>query len=182
MILSYRVSDKVLSPILDTVNAQDEPIGTIDRKTLKEEQLQRRKMYVRTVNCFILNHKNEIWTPTRSNNHKFFPNSVDFSCGGYVHTGETYKEALIGGLKKEAGLDINQDELTFLGKLNPLVDQIKSFMEVYKLIIDQEINYNNNDYSHGEWIEKEKLIEKLQSKIPAKADLLPVLLKFQGAL
>lgn len=183
MILSYRVSDKRLKPTLDIVDGNDNATGIqIDRDTLNEDELRQKNMYVRTVNCFLINKNNKIWTPTRSEHQKFWPNCLDFSCGGYVHSGETYQQALLGGLKKEVNINTEVENLVFLGKLNPIIDQIKSFMEVYKLNIDTEIKYNNNDYSNGEWLDKSELIEKLQNNTPAKVDLLSVLLKFQGSI
>lgn len=184
MILSYRLNENKIKPTLDVVNNNDEVTGLVNRNVLNEDELMQEGKYVRTVNCFIRNHRNQIWIPIRSKYHRFLPNELDFSCGGYVHSGESYEKALIGGLKKEVNLDVKPAELTLLGKLSPLIDQVKSFMEVYKLEITEEkdLKFNQDDYEKGEWINKNDLIKRLQQQPPAKTDLLTVLLRFQEAL
>jgi len=182
MLLKYRVVDNKKTEMLDIVDEHDNIIGKTDRLNYKDQNFVPEKKFARTVGCFIVNGDNMILTPTRSPNKRSFPNALDFSCGGYVQSGETYDDAIIGELKEESNLNVSQEDLIFLGKLTPLDDLINVFMGVYKYVTNSEIDYNKEDFTKVEWLTCEEFIKKIQNGIPCKNTLLPALLKFQSSL
>lgn len=182
MLLQYRVIDNKKEEMLDIVDQDDKVVGVESRESFKDDDFNQKGQYVRVVNCFIINPEHKIWTPTRSPHKRSFPNAIDFSCGGYVQSGESYIHAAIAEIQEETNISVNPDDLMLLGKLTPLDDLINVFMEVYKYITDQEIYFNKDDFSSAEWLTKEEFLKKLQSGTPAKKHLLPVFLKFQNQL
>jgi len=179
MLLQYRVIDNKKEEMLDIVDVHDHVVGVESRETFKDKDFNPKGQYVRVVNCFIVNSEHKIWSPIRSPNKRSFPNSLDFSCGGYVQSGETYRQAMISEIKEENNIKVKSKELILLGKLTPLDDVINVFMEVYKLITDKEINYNKDDFTSAEWLSKDELISKIQEGFPCKKHLLSMLIKFQ---
>lgn len=182
MLLQYRVIDNKKKEMLDIVDINDNVISVESRESFKDKAFNPQGKYVRVVNCFILNKKGQIWIPIRSPNKRSFPNSLDFSCGGYVQSGEAYKDAMISEMREETNIVVDSSKLELLGKLTPLNDLINVFMEVYKYVTDQDIDYNKSDFTSAQWYTKDELLTKLKSGFPAKNHLLPVLLKFQDQL
>lgn len=182
MLLTYRVVDDKKAEILDIVDENDNVVGQESRESFRDKAFNPQGKFARIVNCFIINSHNKIWCPIRSANKRSFPNSMDFSCGGYVQSGETYQEAMIAELKEENNLDVKPEELSLIAKLTPKEDGLNVFMGLYKVKTDNPITYSQKDFSEAEWLTVDQIIEKLKKGFPAKNHLLPVLLKFKDQL
>ncbi len=57
--------------------------------------------------------KTEILLQLRQNTG-YMDNKYDFACSGHVEQGETFKSALVREAKEEIGIEINEDDLSFL--------------------------------------------------------------------
>lgn len=149
---------------LDIVNENDIVIGKDLRSKIYAKGLSHN---VRVVNIFLLNSKNELLIPLRSNNRKIFPNCYDFSCGEHVMSGEDYYDTAIRGLKEE------------LGKLTPK-DKVNCFMKVYKLNYDPQIkNYDKVGVQSMNWFTIKKVKQLLkEDKTRFKGDFLVTFEKY----
>ncbi len=90
------------------------------------------------VNIWIVSPSQEILLQRRSATKDSWPGRLDVSCGGHVVAGETPLEAAISELREELGLEVNPQELEFLGihrsSTRPALDFVNnSFNHVYIL-------------------------------------------------
>lgn len=67
------------------------------------------------VNIWIVSPNQEILLQRRSATKDSWPGRLDVSCGGHVVAGETPLEAAISELREELGIEVNPQELEFLG-------------------------------------------------------------------
>ncbi len=157
---------------LDLVNENDEVIWVEDRDTIYKKWLQN----YRVVNCFVIDNFNRILLPKRDMKRKIFPGCYDFSCWEHVVSWESYDDAVYRWLSEE--LNITWFNPILLKKLTPK-DWISSFMQIYKLHYDGEINPNKNEwvesYDFYNLVEIQKMIDNNPKSF--KEDI-PKVLKF----
>lgn len=182
MIKENRIIDNKAEEMLDIVDINDNVVGIESRESYKDKGYNPQGKYVRVVNCFIINSENKIWCPVRSANKRSFPNSMDFSCGGYVQSGETYIEAMVEEIKEENGIKVELNKLIQLDKLTPKDENMNVFMGLFKYVTDEPIVFSEKDFSSAQWLTINELIEKLENGFPAKNHLLPVLLKYRDKI
>lgn len=156
---------------LDLVSTSDQVIGNIPRSQAYKEGASN----FRVVNGFIRNSGGKLWIPKRAADKRIFPNSLDFSIGEHVESGETYEAALIRGVREELGLPIDTVPHIELGRLNPQDHQVSAFMTVYEISLDTAPPYPPSEYSDAFWLSPEELRERIKRGERAKSDLLPVL-------
>ncbi len=98
----------------------------------------------RSVHIWIINSQKEILMQKRNPHKETFPNMWAISVAGHVQTGETPIEACQRELKEELGIDVKEEELTHLFKLNRIQSfpafTIKVIDEVYLLKKDLDVN------------------------------------------
>ncbi|UCD21231.1 MAG: NUDIX domain-containing protein [archaeon] len=123
---------------LDVVDEKDQVIG----KELRSTLVASGKGNYRVVNIFILNSNGKVLLPKRDSTKSAFPNCYDFSCGEHVQVGESYEDAAKRGLKEE--LNLEGIEIKEIGYFNPK-DGVSSFMKVFRVVYDQEINANKKE-------------------------------------
>lgn len=156
---------------LDLVDPNDQVIGKIS----EDEAIKTNSKNIRFVNGFIENDHGQIWIPTRSSSKRMFPSCLDFSVGGHVEAGETYKDAFIREVKEELGLELS-DNFKLLAKLNPQESGTNNFMAVYKIELNQEPDYNKNDFVSAKWFYPKEVLKEIESGKKAKTDL-PIVIK-----
>lgn len=142
---------------LDLVNEKDEVIGKEDRDIIYKKNYRN----FRVINIMIFTSDNKIIVPKRSSNRRVFPNCYDCSVGGHVSSGETYEEAAYRELEEELGIE--NVELQEIGYFNPNELNTSSFSKMYKLVYDEELNYDKEGIQAIYYMTKEeisKLIEE----------------------
>lgn len=146
-----------MEEFLDIVDENDNVIGRDTRENIWKKGLQQK---VRGVNIFIFNKEGKLLLPKRSMNREIFPGCFDFSCGGYVRSGEDYYEAAIRELKEE--LDLENIKLVEIGKLTPK-DGVSCFLKIYQTIYDGKIrNYDKSGIDKLFWIDLDKVEEMIE--------------------
>ena len=161
---------------LDLVDENDNVIGKKRRSEVYAEGLSN----FRVVNAFIINSKGEIWIPRRSANKRIFPLCLDMSMGGHVESGETYEDTLKREIWEELNLDIIQVSYTFLGHLTPQENGVSAFMNVYEIKMDEEPDYNKEDFIEHFWLIPQALLEQLANGDKSKEDLPKLVVIFYG--
>ncbi|MBD2451265.1 NUDIX domain-containing protein [Nostoc sp. FACHB-152] len=154
--------------ILDIVNEDDQVLGQKKRSEIYSQGL----CCFRVVNAFVINSLGQLWIPRRSSKKQIFPLCLDVSMGGHVESGESYEDALQRELKEELNLELNNVVFRLLGYLMPHQHQVSAFMKVYEIKLDDNPDYNKNDFVESFWLEPDDLITWLNNGEPAKSDLL----------
>ncbi len=164
-----------MSELLDIVDENDNVISKNTRENIWKRGLEHN---VRVVNMFLFNSNGKLLIPKRSKNRKLFPGCYDFSCGEHLISGEDYHSAAIRGLKEELG--ITNVEISEMGKLTPK-DGVNCFMKVFKIIHDDEINYDRKGIESVKFYSLEKIRDILK-RTPEKfkPDFKVVFNKFFG--
>ncbi|MBN1175876.1 NUDIX domain-containing protein [Candidatus Woesearchaeota archaeon] len=131
--------------VIDIVDKNDKIIGQI-----KDSKMHGGNFITRGVGVFVINNKKEIYLQKRSEHKYRYPLHWDFSAGGIVDSGKTYKESIIDELKEEIGIHVKEDEVLLLEKT--FVDNdIKEFQSRFKIYFNGEINKHNWEVKEGTW-------------------------------
>ncbi len=142
---------------LDLVDENDRVIGKEDRNIIYANNWRN----FRVINIMIFTTDNKIVVPKRSSNRKLFPNCYDCSVGGHVSSGETYEQAAYRELEEELG--ITGVKLEEIGYFKPTDIDTSAFSKMYKLVYDDELNFDKNGIQNIYYMNKEevrKLIEE----------------------
>lgn len=154
--------------LLDLVNKNDEIIGTIWRSEynrLEAEDLG----YIRAVEMFLINSKNELWIPKRTPHKRIAPNGLDFSVGGHVSSGDTYEETMLKETREELNIELTVDDIEFVASIGPDINRYIRKLYVYRT--DDTPQYNPEDFVSASWLTSEAVLEMLDSGVPAKGSL-----------
>jgi isopentenyldiphosphate isomerase len=161
--------------LLDLVDEADRVIGTIRRGDIMAQYQRGEPGFVRAANAFIVNSKGQLWVPTRSPHKHTAPNGLDYSAGEHVASGETYLQAAIRGFREEAGMEVREQDLEYVGKILLTSVGLPYFSAVYLYRGDHVPDYSKEDFVSYEWLTPEELLKKLQTGVPAKKDMVPTL-------
>ncbi len=146
---------------LDLVDDNDNVIGREDRNEIYKKGLRN----FRVINIIIFTSDEKIIVPQRSDNRRIFPNCYDFSVGGHVSSGETYEEAAYRELEEELG--ITGVKLQEIGYFKPYDIDTSAFSKMYKLIYDDDLNYDKDGIQKIFYMSKEE-VSSLVNNSPEK--------------
>jgi isopentenyldiphosphate isomerase len=152
---------------MDLVDKNDNIIGTINQVDAYS-LLETKAGLVRGTAAFIQNDKGKLWIPYRTADKRIAPNGLDFSVAEHVQRGETYKEAVIRGFKEELFLEIVDDNLKFLGKLDPIPELPYFFISIYLYKANEVKEYNHADYKSFEWLYPQEVVDLIINGTPSK--------------
>jgi isopentenyldiphosphate isomerase len=155
--------------VLDLVNDQDEIVGTILREEIPDLPPDTH-VFVRAANVFIMNSEDRLWIPRRQPAKKIAPNGLDYSAGEHVQAGETYTAAILRGIQEELGLEVQESDLEYIGKLAP-VPSVPYFAAIFVYRSNVEPRYNTEDFSSFEWLSPETVEKRIADGEVAKKDL-----------
>ena len=156
---------------LDLVDANDQPIGVIDRAEILQLE-ENKRGFARAVLVFLLNEDGQLWIPVRAPHKKVAPNGLDGSVGEHVGQGETYEAAAIRGMDEELAIKSSADELEYVGTVPPFPG-IPYFHKVYLYSSNDIPSYNKDDMAGYEWLAPQQLVDRLESGAKAKEIMLP---------
>lgn len=159
--------------ILDLVDANDKPIGSIKRSEIPRLEEDKRG-FVRAMLVFLENAEGKLWIPIRAHSKKVAPGGLDASAGEHVAAGETYKEAAIRGLQEETNIKADAAKLKYAGTIAPFKG-IPYFHKIYLYPFTATPRYNKDDYEAYEWLTPRQIIVKLTTGAKAKEILLPAI-------
>lgn len=120
--------------ILEYFDKTGKHLGAASKKDIHE-----RGLFHKAANIWILNSNNELLIQKRSSNKKQFPGFWSCSVGGHVVKGESFKQAAIRETKEELGLEILEENLSFLVAYDDFNDSHKEFIETYYVIVDLDL-------------------------------------------
>jgi isopentenyldiphosphate isomerase len=110
--------------VLDRVNEQDQPIGTVERA-----DVFRLHANFRVAHVFIFNHSEDILLQRLAPNRARHPGRWGSSLAAYVAAGENYAQAATRRLGEELGIFI--PNLDKIGKTQMVDDGCRKFITLY---------------------------------------------------
>lgn len=151
----------------DVLNENGEYID----KVATREECHKNGLWHKAVVVFIISKdNNKVLLQKRSANKKLWPNLWDITAGGHVLTGELGYQAAIRETKEEIGIDIDKNDLEFIGGTtseNIQGDIVnKHFNEYY--VVHSDININSitlqqEEVSDIKWVTTEELIRRIDN-------------------
>lgn len=154
-----------MEEFFDVLTEKGQYTGNVETR----EQCHKQGLWHKAVVVFIINSKKQVLLQRRSPNKKMWPNMWDITAGGHVLAGEFGFQAIIREAKEELGLDLNKNDITFIGSsisTNIKGDIINNhFNEYYiarKDIDETELKLQEEEVSEVKWIDKDEIIEKIK--------------------
>lgn len=157
--------------ILDLVDENDQPIGTIRRDEVPALISGAKTGMVRSSSVFIMNDAGKLWIPKRTAHKKIAPNGFDFSVGEHVVAGETYIQAAVRGLKEELRIEADEGSLQYIGKISNKTVGLPYFNALYLFHSNVAPDYNKDDFVSYKWLMPSELLDLLEKGVPAKKDM-----------
>lgn len=139
----------------DIVDEDDKKIGTLPRSVVRKKNLLHRGVIF-----FVFNKKGELYIPKRSDSKDILPGKYDISVGGGVSAGETYREAAGRELLEELGI---KAPFKFIEKIRYKDDNTNYFSEIYALVYDGEIRFNDGEVVSGRFMADDELMRLVNS-------------------
>ena len=149
----------------DVLNEKGEYTG----RTETREKCHKEGLWHKAVVAFIINSKEQVLLQKRSPNKKMWPNMWDITSGGHVLTGEFGFEAAIREAKEELGIDLNKENMTFIGssistniKGDIVNNHFNEYYIVTKDIDETKLKLQEEEVSEVKWIDKDEIIERIK--------------------
>ena len=155
-----------MEEIFDVLNEKGEYTG----KTESREKCHKEGLWHKAVSLFIINSKEQVLLQRRSANKRMWPNMWDITAGGHVLAGEFGFQAIIRETKEELGVDLNKNDITFIG--SSISTNFKGdianrhFNEIYianKDIDETSLILQEDEVSEVKWIDKNEIIQKIKN-------------------
>ena len=144
--------------------------GEFTNRVESREKCHKDGLWHKAVALFIINSKNQVLLQKRSANKRLWPNLWDITAGWHVLTGEFGFQSIIREIKEEIGIDINKNDITFIGASTSqnIKNEIKNkhFNEYYivnKDIDVSELVLQEEEVSDAKWFEKEDVINRINN-------------------
>ena len=134
------------------------------------EKCHKEGLWHKAVAIFVINSKEEVLLQKRSPNKKMWPNMWDVTAGGHVLAGEFGFQAVIRELKEELGIELNKNDITFIG--SAISSNIKGdmtdnhFNEYYivkKDINESTLKLQEDEVTEVKWVSKDEIIKRIKN-------------------
>ena len=153
----------------------EELFDVLNEKGIYTNRVETRKkchkegLYHKAVVVFIINSKGQVLLQRRSPNKRMWPNMWDVTAGGHVSSGEFGFQAIIRECKEELGIELNKNDLTFIGSTkstNIQGDIINNhFNEIYianKEIDETKLQLQVEEVAEVRWVDKDEIIRRIR--------------------
>lgn len=154
-----------MEEFFDVLNNKGEYIGKVESR----EKCHKEGLWHKAVVVFIINSKGQVLLQKRSKNKKMWPNMWDVTAGGHVLAGEFGFQAIIRECKEEIGIDLNKNDITFIGAVvstNIKGDIVNNhFNEYYvtqKEVDIKSLKLQEEEVSEVKWVNKEEIISRIK--------------------
>ena len=151
----------------DVLSEKGEYTGEIESR----KDCHKLGLWHRAVVVFIISLDNQkVLLQKRSATKRMWPNLWDVTAGGHVLSGELGYESVIREAKEEIGIDINKDDLEFIGSSisENHVGEINNkhfneFYIVHKDIDVKDIKLQEEEVQDIKWFDREELVKRIKN-------------------
>ncbi len=150
----------------DVLNERGEYTGKVESR----EKCHKEGLWHKAVAIFIVNSKNQVLLQKRSPLKKLWPNTWDITAGGHVLAGEFGFEAVIREIKEELGVELNKNDITFLGSsisYNIKGDIVNNHFNEYYIVnedIDEtKLKLQEDEVSEVKWIDEDEIVKRIEN-------------------
>ena len=154
-----------MEELFDVLNEKGEYTNRVETR----KKCHKDGLWHKAVALFIINSKGQVLLQKRSANKKMWPNMWDITSGGHVLVGELGFQAIIRECKEELGIELNNNDITFIGatKSTNIRGEIinNHFNEFYianKEIDETKLQLQEKEVSEVRWIDKDEIIERIK--------------------
>ncbi len=139
------------------VDRKDNIIGKKLRSEITKDDIYR------VSSLWVFNQNRELLIAQRPMWKKNDPGKWSESAVGTLEVGETYQSNLVKEAKEELGLDLNENELVFVGKEFFESSKNKLFGAMYAVILSNtpKLELNSHEVPNIEWISNDKIKDEL---------------------
>lgn len=142
---------------VETVDANDNVVGTAPRKLIHTKPLPHRAVHV-----WVFNRQGELFLQKRPSTMEMCPSMWDSSVGEHVEIGEKYEQAALRGLKEE--LNIKGAKLNRLSKKLVKHKNAHEIITLFSTTFDKKIKINKNELADGRFFSKAEISELVANK------------------
>lgn len=146
--------------------------GRYTGKIETRENCNKMGLWHKSVCLFIINSNNQVLLQKRSANKKTWPNTWDVTAGGNVLAGEFGFQAIIRECKEELGIELNKNDITFLGSVISTKNN-NYFNEYYvanKEIDITKLKLQEEEVSDVKWIDEDEIIQRIKNNYDGITD------------
>lgn len=151
--------------------------GDFTNEVATREECHRKGLWHRATVVFVMNSKNEILLQQRSATKKLWANMWDVTAGGHLLAGEFSFNAVIRETKEEIGLDIDAEDLLFIGCARSMQAQgdiinnhFNEFFIVKKDIDISKLKLQSEEVQDIKWLEVEDLLQRISNNYEGITD------------
>ncbi len=151
--------------------------GNFTGKVGSREVCHKEGLWHKAVVVFIINSKEQVLLQKRSPNKRMWPNTWDVTAGGHVLAGEFGFQAIIREAKEELGIELNKNEMTFLGssisrnlKGGIINNHFNEYYIVNKDLDETKLKLQEEEVSEVNWVDKDVIIEKIRNNYDGITD------------
>lgn len=152
--------------------------GEYSNEVASRKECHKKGLWHKAAVVFIINKDNsKVLLQKRSATKRLWPNLWDVTAGGHVLTGELGYQAIIRETKEEIGIDIQKQDLEFIGAT--ISENIKGdiinrhFNEYYVVHMDideKELKLQTEEVQDIKWIDKDEVISKIRNNYDGITD------------
>lgn len=144
--------------------------GEFEGRTETREYCHEKGLWHKAVAMFMVNSEGKVLLQKRSANKKLWPNMWDMTAGGHVLQGEFGFEAIIREIKEELGVDIDKNDILFIGSARS--ENIKGdiinrhYNEYYIISKDFDINQfvlQKEEVSEVKWFDIKEVKDRINN-------------------
>ncbi len=156
-----------MNEYFDVLNENGEYLNKIESR----EECHKKGLWHKAVVVFIISLDNKkVLLQQRSSNKKLWPNLWDITAGGHVLSGEFGYQTVIRETKEEIGIDINKNDLEFIGcttseniKGDIINKHFNEYYIVHKNIDIKDIILQEDEVKDIKWFTREEIIKKIEN-------------------
>jgi isopentenyl-diphosphate delta-isomerase type 1 len=156
--------EEQMEELFDVLNEKGMYTGKVETR----EKCHQEGLWHKAVVVFIINSKGQVLLQKRSQNKKMWPNMWDITAGGHVLVGEFGFQAIIRETKEELGIELNKNEMTFLGssissnvKGDIINNHFNEYYIVNKEVDETKLQLQKEEVSEVKWIHRDEIIKKI---------------------
>ena len=162
-----------MEELFDVLNEKGNYTGKVETR----EKCHKEGLWHKAVVTFIINSKEQVLLQRRSPNKKLWPNMWDVTAGGHVLAGDFGFETGIREAKEELGIDLNKNEMTFIGssissnvKGDIVNNHFNEYYIVNKDVDETKLILQEEEVAEVKWIDKDEIIERIKNNYDGITD------------